>query len=161
MKSTRIRTSPSREVRLWCRTIFLVTTQLSRLILRQQHEAFRQPRSCKLGTGGAADSQMSECLRRALLLLVKERRPEHFADWPWEQDRGEIQKDKVHHTHRSWERHSRATWKITHVVTGRREEERMGLHLYRCAESKIGQVKGQHWLIWSISKGLGLIGMVL
>ena len=44
-------------------------------------------------------------------------------------------------------RHSRATWKITHVVTGRREEERMGLHLYRCAESKIGQVKGQHWLI--------------
>ena len=126
MRSTWISTSPNSEVRLWCSTVFLVTAQLSCLILRQQREASRQPGRSQLGPGGAADSQMSKRLRRALLLLGKERRPEHLADWPWEQDREDIQKDKVLTLTGLGRRQSRATWKIAQVITGWRGGRKLG-----------------------------------
>ena len=166
MKSTRVRTSSKSEVRLWCSTIVLVTAQLPLLILRPQHSGSRgavsQGQVEQLTVRWANVSEGHCCCwlqsdAQSTLLIGRKGRGSHKS-----RTEERFRKTKFITLTGLGRRHSRATWKITQVVTGRRqEEESLGLHLYQCGESKIGQVKGQDWLIWIISKGLGLIGMVL
>lgn len=170
MQSTRIRTSSKSEVRLWCSTIPLFS-------LRHRCHSSSSDHSMRHSGSRGAESQGQV---EQLTVRWANVSGGHCCCWlqsdaqsTWligRKSRGS-RKSRTEERFRKTKfitltglgrRHSRAMWKITQVVTGRRqEEESLGLHLYQCGKSKIGQVKGQDWLIWIISKGLGLIGMVL